>query len=120
MHRLTGAIVQCVLSFSAWSVAGAGEAGAEAGRAWIERSNAYTNRLLTVEFEHAPERGSDQGLAQFDERISRPTLYRELKAGRVRGLKRGRSRLFTPAQLHAYVELLEAEQSDRDASQRAA
>ncbi|HEV8019358.1 MAG TPA: DUF885 domain-containing protein [Steroidobacteraceae bacterium] len=78
MHRLTGAIVQSVLSFTAWSAAGAAEAGAEAGRAWIERSNAYTNRLLTVEFEHAPEKGSDQGLAQFDERISRPTLADEM------------------------------------------
>jgi uncharacterized protein (DUF885 family) len=33
--------------------------------------------LLEVEFAHAPERGSQQGLARFDERISQPTLADE-------------------------------------------
>jgi len=48
------------------------------GQAWVERSNTYTNMLLEVEFAHTPERGSRQGLARFDERISQPTLADEL------------------------------------------
>jgi Bacterial protein of unknown function (DUF885) len=48
------------------------------GRQWIERSNAYTRRLLDVDLEHAPEQGSRQGLAKFDERISDPSLADEL------------------------------------------
>ncbi|HEX7157524.1 MAG TPA: DUF885 domain-containing protein [Edaphobacter sp.] len=43
-------------------------------RAWILRSNAFTQKLLDVQFEHHPENGSRQGLAKFDERISNPTL----------------------------------------------
>jgi uncharacterized protein (DUF885 family) len=43
-------------------------------KSWIEHSNAYTNELLGVQFEHDPERGSREGLAKFDERISHPTL----------------------------------------------
>jgi hypothetical protein len=53
-------------------------AGAAPQQAWIERSNAYTNRLLAVQFEHSPERGSHEGLVQFDERISDPALADEL------------------------------------------
>jgi uncharacterized protein (DUF885 family) len=49
-------------------------------RAWIERSNSYTDRLLAVELEHDPERGSREGIAKFDERISQPTLADELAA----------------------------------------
>ncbi len=49
-----------------------------AENAWIERSNAYTNRLLEVTFRHEPEDGSRQGLAQFDERISNPSLADQL------------------------------------------
>ena len=45
---------------------------------WVEQSNAYTQRLLNVEFEHSPEAGSQQGLAIFDDRISNPTLADEL------------------------------------------
>ena len=52
--------------------------GAPAGKAWVERSNTYTNRLLAVQFAHDPERGSSQGVATFDERISDPGLADEL------------------------------------------
>jgi len=45
---------------------------------WVEQSNEYTQRLLTVEFEHAPERGSQEGLAKYDQRIRSPTLADEL------------------------------------------
>jgi uncharacterized protein (DUF885 family) len=78
MHRLTGAILVCALSFAARCPAVAGEPAGRSDKAWIERSNAFTNRLLSVEFEHAPEKGSEQGLAQYDERISRPTLADQL------------------------------------------
>ncbi len=75
MHRSIGALVLCALSFAASSQ----QAGSRRpDQAWIERSNAYTNRLLAVEFEHDPEQGSRQGLAQFDERISHPTLADEM------------------------------------------
>jgi Bacterial protein of unknown function (DUF885) len=47
-------------------------------KAWIERSNQYTNKLLSLELEHNPEAGSRQGLAKFDELISNPTLADEL------------------------------------------
>ena len=76
MHRLSAAVVLSVLSSAVW---GQQTPNAEhADRAWIERSNAYTNRLLDVQFEHAPERGSRRGLAKFDERISNPTLADEM------------------------------------------
>ena len=74
MRRLTALILLSAFSFSASGQ----ESGSSADRAWIERSNAYTNKLLEVELEHAPERGSRQGLAKFDERISDPTLADEL------------------------------------------
>jgi uncharacterized protein (DUF885 family) len=47
-------------------------------KGWIDKSNGYTNRMLAIEFEHAPERGSRQGVAKFDERISQPTLADQL------------------------------------------
>ena len=47
-------------------------------RAWIEQSNAYTNQLLNVQFQHKPEDGSHEGLAAFDERISNPALADQL------------------------------------------
>ncbi len=51
---------------------------ASLSRAWIEQSNAFTNQLLNVQFQHNPERGSHEGLAEFDTRISKPTLADEL------------------------------------------
>jgi uncharacterized protein (DUF885 family) len=47
-------------------------------RAWINQSNLYTKRLLDVQLEHSPERGSRQGLAKFDKRIADPRLTDEL------------------------------------------
>jgi uncharacterized protein (DUF885 family) len=43
-------------------------------KAWIAKSNAYTQQLLDIQFEHAPESGSRQGLVKFDKEISKPTL----------------------------------------------
>ncbi len=62
--------VATVLGVAACAVVQAGD--------WVEQSNSYTQRLLNVEFEHAPERGSQEGLAKYDERISNPTLADEL------------------------------------------
>ena len=75
-----------------------GPGGGAAGRAWIEQSNAFTNQLLNVQFQHNPESGSHEGLAEFDTRISTPTLADELAereqlsggAGQDRGLARRR------------------------------
>ena len=50
----------------------------ETGRSWVERSNEYTNMLLDVELEHDPEEGSLEGLANFDSRITNPTLADQL------------------------------------------
>jgi uncharacterized protein (DUF885 family) len=47
---------------------------------WIAQSNAFTNQLLAVELEHAPERASHEGLAKFDERISDPRMAEALAA----------------------------------------
>ena len=75
MCRMTAVILACALPLAA-----AGEQipqPGQGGRAWVERSNAYTNQFLEVEFAHTPERGSRQGLARYDERISHPTLEDE-------------------------------------------
>ena len=75
MHRLNAVLLACTLSLA---VQGKQQPSANhSGNAWVERSNTYTNMLLEVEFAHSPERGSQQGLARFDERISQPTLADE-------------------------------------------
>ena len=74
MVRLSVAIFASLLSL----VALAADAPAEPSRAWITQSNAYTNRLLAVQLEHHPERGSREGVAKYDERVSNPTLEDEM------------------------------------------
>jgi uncharacterized protein (DUF885 family) len=44
---------------------------------WIGISNGYSDMLLQVAFKHHPEFGSQQGLAQYDTKISQPTLADE-------------------------------------------
>ena len=44
---------------------------------WIATSNRYANQLMAVEMKHSPELGSNQGLSQFDEDVSHPTLADE-------------------------------------------
>ncbi len=44
---------------------------------WIAASNDYTNLLLKVEMKHSPEAGSRQGLSEYDQLVSRPTLADE-------------------------------------------
>jgi len=75
MPRVIRMLFVTVLSAGLWSQA---LSAPTADGAWIDKSNAYTNQMLAIEFEHNPERGSRQGVAKFDERISRPTLADEL------------------------------------------
>src|SRR5580698_6221592 len=44
---------------------------------WIAVSNSYTNQVLTVQMKHHPERGTRQGLSQYDALIAQPTLADE-------------------------------------------
>ena len=77
MRRAIVALILSVsLSWSAWGKQASDTAHND--QAWIERSNAYTSRLLDVQLEHSPEQGSRQGLAKYDERISNPTLADEM------------------------------------------
>ena len=75
MHRFSTAIFSSVLcftaSFTALGQQATGKAPAE--KAWIKQSNDYTNMLLSVQHEHAPEQGSAQGVTIFDDRISDPS-----------------------------------------------
>lgn len=50
---------------------------ATAESAWIAHSNAYTTQLLDVQLAHAPEQGSQEGVAKFDRLISNPSLEDE-------------------------------------------
>jgi hypothetical protein len=46
-------------------------------QSWIASSNQYTQGLLLVEMKHHPELGSEQGLSQYDGKVSQPTLADE-------------------------------------------
>ena len=55
-----------------------GFSGAQAAdRGWIAISNGYAKQLTDVAFAHHPEAGSQQGLSQFDTKVSQPTLADE-------------------------------------------
>ncbi len=70
------AVVLLVLPLTGWAQSPA----ASAAKAWIARSDAYTKQLLTVQYRHSPEDGSQEGLAQYDALISKPTRADELAA----------------------------------------
>ena len=44
---------------------------------WVAISNGYARMLIEVTFKYHPEFGSQQGLAQYDDKISQPTLANE-------------------------------------------
>ncbi len=46
-------------------------------KSWIAISNGYANMLIDVFFKHHPEAGTQQGLSQFDNKVSQPTLADE-------------------------------------------
>jgi uncharacterized protein (DUF885 family) len=76
MYRLTAAILLSVFSLTATSQQAPGAEHSD--KPWIKQSDAYTNMLLDVEFQHSPEDGSRQGLTKFDSRISNPSLIDQL------------------------------------------
>jgi uncharacterized protein (DUF885 family) len=76
MQRLTAAMLLSAFSLAVTSTQAIGADTPD--KSWIEQSNAYTHMLLDVHLEHAPEEGSQQGLAKFDSRISNPTLADQL------------------------------------------
>lgn len=47
--------------------------GSAARPDWISVSNGYANMLIEVVFKHHPEFGSQQGLADYDTKVSQPT-----------------------------------------------
>jgi uncharacterized protein (DUF885 family) len=76
MHRFSTAIFLSALSCTALGQQAAGNDQAE--KPWIKQSNDYTNMLLSVQLEHSPEQGSQQGVAKFDDRISDPSRADEV------------------------------------------
>ena len=44
---------------------------------WVAISNQYANMLIAVSFKFHPEFASTQGLSQFDDKVSQPTLANE-------------------------------------------
>ena len=44
---------------------------------WVTISNGYTTMLLEVSMKHHPELGSYEGLSQYDDKVSQPTLEDE-------------------------------------------
>ena len=74
MRRLLVAMLGSVMFCAALSSIAADQPD----KAWIERSNSYTNQFLDVQLRHSPEQGSQQGLAKFDELISSPSLADEM------------------------------------------
>jgi hypothetical protein len=53
-------------------------AQAPAPQPWIARSDAFTKQLLDVSMKYSPEDASSEGLAEYDTKISVPTLANEL------------------------------------------
>ncbi len=69
---------QTVLFLSAFVLVGTALSQAPAEpKDWVAVSNEYTNRLLAVEMKHHPETGSQEGLSEFDTKVSQPTLADE-------------------------------------------
>jgi hypothetical protein len=73
MHRNT-----IIFSSTVFALAAQFAYGAPKAAAWVEKSNTYTNLLLDVQLKHAPEQGSQEGIAKFDTQISNPTLADDL------------------------------------------
>src|ERR1700692_354708 len=44
-----------------------------ADQSWIAISNGYANQLFAVSMKHHPDRGTREGLSQYDPLISQPT-----------------------------------------------
>ncbi len=46
-------------------------------KGWVAISNRYADMLIQVQFKYSPESASQQGLSQFDTKVSQPTLANE-------------------------------------------
>jgi hypothetical protein len=51
---------------------------AAAARPWIAQSDAYTAKIVAVDMKYSPENGSQEGLSQYDAKITVPTLANQL------------------------------------------
>ncbi len=69
LSKIALSLAAVALTVAAWSQ--------EASTDWIAASNKYTNMLLAVEMKHHPEVGSNQGLSEYDTKVSQPTLADE-------------------------------------------
>ena len=69
LSKIVLSLAAALLTVTAWSQ--------EASTDWIAASNKYTNMLLAVEMKHHPEVGSNQGLSEYDNKVSQPTLADE-------------------------------------------
>jgi hypothetical protein len=78
MRQLVVAVLLGIFSFGAFGHPAV--PGKTPAKAWVATSNAYTQQLLDIEFRHSPESGSQEGLSQWDELISDPSLADELAA----------------------------------------
>ncbi len=67
------------LSFTAALMLPAYAQSQPADRSWIATSNRYSSMLIEVYFKYHPEAGTQQGLSQFDTKVSQPTLANEDK-----------------------------------------
>jgi uncharacterized protein (DUF885 family) len=65
---------------------------------WISASNEITNQLVKVEMKHNPENGSRQGLSEYDELVSQPTLADEDQERKEREEVLGRLKAALPQQ----------------------
>ena len=66
-----------IAALFAISVPAAAQTPPQAAPSWIDVSNNYTNMLLAVQMKHSPEYGSEEGLSEFDAKVSQPTLADE-------------------------------------------
>jgi len=75
IRALNISAVVCVLSVMA--IAQTNSHSPDAKNSWIAISNGYAKLLTDVSFQHHPEAGSQQGLAEFDTKVAQPTLADE-------------------------------------------
>jgi len=89
-HLSGGVVIRCTSLFLALMVIGmaaqaqnqpshSSTTTAAPAQGWVEISNGYAKMLLDVLFQHDPEFGSQQGLSQYDAKVSQPTLADEDK-----------------------------------------
>lgn len=82
MRSIAGLSVCVVLGITGAMAQQTPRATGTPSKAWIAVSDGYTQQLLAVQLKHHPEGGSAEGLAQFDEQVSTPTLA-DFKAERT-------------------------------------